>query len=56
MTVAPLKTSGPCPDRLSMLVTMIVRLSLTVRGSTTLTVCVSRLQISDPIREGDTDE
>ena len=39
-----------------MLVTMIVGLNLTVRGSTALTVCVSRLQISDPIREGDTDE
>ena len=30
-----------------MFVTMIVGMSLTVRGSTTLTVCVSRLQISD---------
>ena len=39
-----------------MFVTMIVRLSFTLRRSTTLTVCVTRLQISDPVGEGDTDE
>ena len=52
----PLKTSGPCPDRLSMLVTMIVRLSLALHGSATLTVCVPRFQITDEMRQQHTQQ